>query len=100
PEVAETLRKELIKAAALGTNYNQISRKLLQTAQISKQRAMMITRTEVNRLRRETTRQIYERNSKHIEAWEWLAVKSAKTCILCLAMDGKIFELKKPFPQH
>lgn len=97
--VAETLRAELIKASALGTSFHTIARRLEKTAEIARQRAMMIVRTEVNRVRRETSREIYKK-TRLVEAWEWLAVKSSKTCILCLAMDGQIFELEKPFPQH
>lgn len=97
--VAETLRAELIKASALGTSFQTIARRLTRTADIARQRAMTIVRTEVNRVRRETSREIYKK-TRLVEAWEWLAVKSTKTCILCLAMDGQIFELEKPFPQH
>jgi uncharacterized protein with gpF-like domain len=45
-------------------------------------------------------RQIHEDNKDIIEAWEWVASKSARTCPLCLAMDGRQFPLDKPFPQH
>lgn len=100
PSVAERIRSEVIRAAAIGTNFKTISKRLQEAGGITKHRAMSVARTEVNRVRREATRQIYENNSDILEGWEWVAVKSTRTCPLCLAMDGRRFPLDEPFPQH
>jgi SPP1 gp7 family putative phage head morphogenesis protein len=100
PAVVEKIRQEVIKGVALGTNFNTIARRLTETGDITRQRALSVARTEVNRVRRETTRQIYQENSDIISSWEWVAAKSTRTCVLCLAMDGTIFKLKDEFPQH
>ena len=100
PLVAEKIKSEVIKAAAIGTDFKTIAKRLQETGGITKYRALSVARTEVNRVRRETTRQIYQDNSDIIEGWEWVASKSTRTCPLCLAMDGTIFKLDEPFPQH
>ncbi len=100
PKVAEAIRAEVIKAAAAGTDFRTIGKRLMQTGDITRQRALAVARTEVNRVRREATRQRYQDNSDIINGWEWVASKSARTCPTCLALDGTIFKLEEPFPQH
>lgn len=99
PKVAEAIRVEVIKAAATGTDFRTLARRLLQTGQITKHRALTVARTEVGRVRRETTRRIYQ-DTPGVVGWEWVASKSPRTCVVCLAMDGKIFPLEEAFPQH
>ncbi len=100
PKVAEKIKDEVIKATATGTNFNTIAKRLRSTGQITKTRALSTARTEVNRVRRETTRQIFEENSDVISGWEWVSSKSRRTCPVCLALDGRIFKLQNEFPQH
>ncbi len=100
PLVAERIKSEVIKASAIGTDFKTISKRLSDAGGITKYRALSVARTEVNRVRRETTRQIYQENDDIIEGWEWVASKSSRTCPLCLAMDGRQFPLDEPFPQH
>lgn len=100
PTVADKIKSEVIKAAAIGTDFKTIARRLRETGDITKRRSLSVARTEVNRVRRETTRQIYEENSDIVTSWIWVASKSLRTCPLCLAMDGREFPLDEPFPQH
>lgn len=100
PAVAERLRAEVIEAAATGKPFAAVARRLRQAGDITRARALATARTEVNRVRRETTRQIYQENSDIITGWEWVASKSPRTCPVCLALDGTIFKLKDVFPQH
>ena len=99
PKVAEMIRIEVIKAAAAGTDFRTIANRLLTTGQITRTRALMVARTEVNRVRREATRQAYIESGVTLQ-WEWVASKSIRTCPACLWLDGQRFELKDPFPQH
>jgi SPP1 gp7 family putative phage head morphogenesis protein len=100
PAVAEKIRSEIIKATALGTPFSRIATALQEAGDITRQRALSVARTEVNRVRRETNRDIYQENSDLVIGWEWVASKSTRTCVLCLAMDGTIFKLQDEFPQH
>ncbi|MCC6328980.1 MAG: hypothetical protein IT174_10720 [Acidobacteria bacterium] len=100
PAVAEKLKSEVIKAAAMGTDFSTIARRLAATGEITRRRALTMARTEVNRVRREAKRQFYEDHSDVISGWEWIASKSTRTCVVCLAMDGTVHKLKEEFPQH
>lgn len=100
PAVAEAIKKEIITAAATGTDFKTIARRLQRAGDITRSRALTMARTEVNRVRRATTRQIYRENADVIEGWEWVAAKSSRTCPVCLALDGSIHKLDEPFPQH
>lgn len=99
PQVAEAIRTEVIKAVAAGTDFRTIANELLKTGQITRSRALMVARTEVNRVRREATRQTYIESGVTTE-WEWAAAHSTRTCPACLAMDGRRFKLEDAFPQH
>lgn len=100
PKVAEAIRVEVTKGVALGTDFRTIANRLVQTGQITRSRALMVARTEVNRVRREATREQYRENSDIISGWEWVASKSRRTCPACLALDGRQFTLDDEFPQH
>ena len=99
PKVAEMIRVEVIKAAASGTDFRTIANRLLTTGQITRSRALMVARTEVNRVRLEATRQSYI-ESGVTKQWEWVSSKSTRTCPACLWLDGQRFSLDDPFPQH
>lgn len=99
PAVAEKLRSEIVRAAALGTDFRTIARRLVEAGDITRHRALTMARTEVNRVRRATTLEAYREN-ENITGWEWVAAKSERTCVVCLALDGKIFAVKDGFPQH
>ena len=99
PAVAEKLRSEIVRAAALGTDFRTIARRLVEAGDITRHRALTMARTEVNRVRRATTLEAYREN-QNITGWEWVAAKSERTCVVCLALDGKIFAIKNGFPQH
>ena len=100
PSVAEALKKELLRAVSTGADFRSVTRNLMKTGDITRHRALAIARTEVQRVRREATRAIYQDNDDIISGWEWVAAKSRRTCAACLAMDGRRFKLKDEFPQH
>lgn len=100
PAVAKRIKQEVIKGVALRKNFNSIAKNLRDAGGITRQRALTTARTEVLRVYRETTRQIYEENSDIVTEWEWAAAKSARTCVLCLAMDGKRFPVSELMPNH
>jgi SPP1 gp7 family putative phage head morphogenesis protein len=98
--VSAAINREIVKAVALGTDFNTVARRLETAGDISRWRALTTARTEVNRVRRETTRQIYTENKDIVSGWEWCCSKSTRTCVVCLSLDGKVFKLEDPFPHH
>jgi SPP1 gp7 family putative phage head morphogenesis protein len=100
PAVVEAIRAEVIKAAATGTDFRTIGKRLEAAGDITRQRALATARTEVNRVRRENTRQFFAENKDLISGWEWVSAKSSRTCPACLALDGTIYDTDQMFPQH
>lgn len=49
---------------------------------------------------REATRLNYERNQRLLSGWVWTATRSATTCVICWAMDGKVFPPGEPLVSH
>lgn len=100
PAIAKKIRAEVVKAAALGTDFGKVARRLEAIGGITRHRALTFARTEVSRVRRETQREAYIQDHGIVTGWEWAASSSLRTCPVCLAMDGKIFKLSEPFPGH
>lgn len=100
PLVAERIKSEVIKASATGADFKTISKRLTDTGGITKHRALSVARNETNRVRRSTVLEIYRENNDIIEGWEFIASKSNRTCVVCLALDGQVFKLKDEFPHH
>lgn len=100
PTISKRLRQILVDGIARGKNANEIARELLKTGDITRQRAVLIARTETGRAYREASRSIYQEHSDIIEGWQWVASKSSRTCPACLYLDGTIYKLKEEFPHH
>ncbi len=99
PAVSAKIREVLLDGIARGLNSRDIGRAIMKAGDITKRRAMTTARTEIGRANREAARSIYI-ESEIVEAWEWVASKSPRTCPACLALDGTIFKVTIPFPQH
>lgn len=55
-------------------------------------------RTELFRVYRETTRQNFQRNK--IMKWEWRSSRTPRTCVICWALDGTIFDNSVKMATH
>ncbi|MEZ5421841.1 MAG: phage minor head protein [Pyrinomonadaceae bacterium] len=100
PSVVSAIRREIVEGVATGKPFSAIAKQLRAAGDITRSRSLTVARTEVNRVRRETTRQFYQDNSDVFTHWEWVSAKSVRTCPACLAMDGMTFKLEEAFPQH
>lgn len=92
------IRETLIAGLATGQNPRQTARQISNALQGNLARAHTIARTETLRAYREASRQTAK--AAGVDRWEWIASKSQRTCLACLAMDGRIFSIEKPQPNH
>ena len=92
--VATTLRD----AIALGHNPRKIAGQVRDALGVPLHRALTIARTESNRAYRQAS--LNSMQNAGVEQWRWIAAKSSRTCLNCLARDGEIYTAKKPFPAH
>lgn len=93
-------RDSLLTGLMTGQNPRKIARLVRQAFGVPLSRALTISRTEVLRAYRESTRRTYQANRHLIRGWRWLAAHSRRTCAMCLAMDGSIHSLEEQLVNH
>lgn len=100
PEAAQRVKDALLEGLAMGRNPRVIARDVRRSMGMPLTRSLRISRTEVLRAHRLATLANYQANSDVVKGWRWSASHSSRTCLACLAMDGKVFPLDKPPPMH
>ncbi len=100
PQVSKGFREAMIESLVLGRNPRETARRVRREFGVGLARALRISRTETLRAYREATRRNYQENSDIVEGWLWLASKSARTCVMCLAMDGTFHTLDERLDDH
>lgn len=96
----DALAAELVAGAALGRNPNAIARQALRNGLgRAYTRLQTIARTETLRAYRAAALDNY-RQSNVVTGYRRVASKSARTCIACLAVDGREYPLDVPFEEH
>ena len=99
-EAAGKIEAALLRGVAIGRNPRQTARDIREALGGNLNRALTIARTEHLRAYRSATSERFNENDDILRGWQWRASPSARTCPLCLAMDGREFPLSKPFPAH
>lgn len=95
PDVAGAL----VRGTALGWSPDRIARAMRAAVDVGLERALVISRTEVARVYRESSRQSYIK-SNVCNGYRRIASKSARTCMACIMSDGQFYELTVPFEEH
>jgi SPP1 gp7 family putative phage head morphogenesis protein len=91
---------ELVKGIALGQSPRTVARSIEQGLEISRNRALTISRTEMMRAHRSATLRNYQANDDILKGWYWVSAHSARTCAACLAMDGTLHPLSESMDSH
>lgn len=97
---SQAVRDGLIEGLAIGQNPREIARRIRKELGGNLTRLLRISRTETLRAYREATRRNYQANDDIIAGWRWLAAKQARTCVMCLAMDGTFHTLDEHLDDH
>lgn len=101
PLAAVKAREVFAKAIAEGWNPRKMATVLKREVEgLSKNRAVLIARTEMIRAYRTANKDIYERNDDVLRGWRWTCAKTPATCGLCLALDGEIYPTNKVLVSH
>jgi SPP1 gp7 family putative phage head morphogenesis protein len=94
-------RGEFVQGIVQGLSPREVARRVSESLDgVSRKRALVISRTEVLGAYREATIESYRQRSKVVKKWRWTASRNSRTCPMCLAMDGKLFDLEVPFGSH
>jgi SPP1 gp7 family putative phage head morphogenesis protein len=96
----DALAEQLIRGVALGLNPREIARRAMRQGLASSYTRMVtIARTEVLRVARQTTQDGYV-HSNVVRGYRRIAARSPRTCVACLALDGREYPLTVPFEEH
>jgi SPP1 gp7 family putative phage head morphogenesis protein len=93
-------REALVSGLAAGKNPRAVGRVLQREAVLSATRAQTISRTEILRAYRTANAVSYARNPDIVKGFRRLAAKSARTCPMCLALDGTFQETSTMLAVH
>lgn len=102
------MKTELTQSVILGEDMAKASRRLVGVGkqiggiignEIQKQ-ALVIARTEIQRISNSVSRAIYEQNTDIIKGLQAVATLDDRTCIQCGSLDGKIFYFNKGYPNY
>lgn len=108
-ESGEVVREEVQTGLVLGKNPRAIARAIRQKVDDQQnaqsdprlvRRLNTAVRQEVLGAYREATRLGYEENKHLLGGWVWTSTRSATTCVLCWAMDGKVFPAGESMVSH
>lgn len=100
PQASQGAREALIRGIVAGRGPREIAREVRNALGTSLARAQTITRTEVLRAYRETSRRSYAANSDVVEGWIWHSALDRRTCAFCWAMHGTIHESDEQMATH
>jgi SPP1 gp7 family putative phage head morphogenesis protein len=91
----------LIDGLATARNPREIVRAIRKVAvDTPRDRAVLISRTEINRAYRSSLIESYKANDHVCSGWVWRSARDRRTCPVCLAMDGQRFKWDDPFGSH
>jgi len=89
----------LINGAAQGHNPRDTARRMMHAGfGSSSQQALLVARDQKVRNFREAGRQNYQANG--ITRYQRMAAHQTRTCLACLALDGRIYETDELFAAH
>lgn len=100
PSASESVRKHLVQGIGTGRGIKQTAKLIKEDLGGDLVRALRISRTETLRAYRESSIRGFQANADVVEKWRWTASRSARTCAMCLAMDGQEFPVTEHFGSH
>jgi SPP1 gp7 family putative phage head morphogenesis protein len=99
PGIEQSISDIMLNGLVEGLNPRQIARNMTQASNIAQRKAEIIARTELLRAYRIANNEAYKASGV-VEKYRRLAAKSNRTCIACIAQDGKIFDISEPLYDH
>lgn len=88
-------------AGLTGQGADEIFRNIRRQLQspVADSRLMALVRTEMMNAYRASMHEQYGQFGDEIDGWMWSAHRGPRTCLACLAMDGRVFPMDQPFDQ-
>jgi SPP1 gp7 family putative phage head morphogenesis protein len=99
-QISDVFRVTMIEAIFSGRNPTEVARTLQSRVGLVGHSAKTVARTVIISAYRNSSLRAYRLNRDIVTQWEWNADKSATTCPMCLAMDGRRFDIDEDFASH
>jgi hypothetical protein len=98
---ADGITRELIAGIAIGKGPREIARRMAQGGLTDAlDHLLLVTRDQYNRAHRAAALQRYADTEAVYGYVRRCARQAGRTCIACVSLDGKFYELDKPFEAH
>jgi SPP1 gp7 family putative phage head morphogenesis protein len=94
------VREALLAGVANGESPRVVARRINKALGGMYGNASLMTRTEMMRVYRESTRATYLANARYVKGWIWSSALDARTCPICFAMHGTKHALSEPMASH
>ncbi len=99
-EASQGAKTALITGVTLGYNPRQIAPMVQDALNISRYRALTISRTEMLRSYRDANLQTFQANDDVVNGWIWQAALDRSTCAACIAMNGTEHSMDEDMDSH
>ena len=100
PQVTtDAMQMALVQGISLGEGPRTVARRVRRAADIGRQRAETIARTEMIRSAREAQRQLYTQNPA-VQGYRRQATQDSRVCLACLALSGTLHVTDEIMPSH
>jgi len=100
PQVTtDAMQMALVQGISLGEGPRTVARRVRKAADIGRQRAETIARTEMIRASREAQRQLYTENPS-VTGYRRQATQDSRVCLACLALSGTLQATDTIMPSH
>lgn len=93
PDIAQKVKAELINGFSLGESNSQIAKRITDVSDVSRYRAMTISRTETNEAYRTATREFY--GGADVKKYVWKSIRDHRTCLICWTLHNRVFKTSK-----
>ncbi len=90
PDAVGKARTVFAAGMAKGSHPDAIAKGLMKELGATKDRSLLIARTESARAYTTAQRMSYEANADVVEGSRWVSARDARTCALCWAKDGTV----------
>jgi SPP1 gp7 family putative phage head morphogenesis protein len=105
---ADEIAQTLITGVTLGNNPRVVARSVRrimetqagQALKDSRNRALVLSRNELNRAARNASLETYRANSDVVTKYRRTCAKNSRTCAACIALDGTLYDLDTDFAIH
>ena len=99
PDAAQGMTDKLMRAIAMGQNPRVTARQMMDGLANGLNRMLTIARTEQLRSYRSASLEQYRRSGL-VTKYKRIAARQTRTCLACLMLDGKEYELEESFSDH